>query len=1024
MRLPKLAIDNFQFTIIVFILIIIAGISSFLTMPKTEDPVINVPGASIVVIYPGASSVDLEQLIAQPVEDAINELEDIKRIITTLQDGLAVFAVEFYFGTDANEKFDEVVQKINSVKPELPDDILELDVMEWKTSDVVILHLALVSENIEYGKLKDEAEKLKKLIQKINGVQKVEIIACPEQEVRISLDMEKMAQMNISIDHVEKAIMSNNANIPGGSIKLSNKSFGIKTSGSYNDLDEIRNTVVYSYNGRLIYLRNIAEVNFDYEDNNYFAKVNGERAIFITVKQKEGFNVFKVMDQINKNTEAFKKDLDPDIKLSTVFDQSVGVDKRINGFMVSLLQGIALVGLVILLALGIKSSLIVIIAIPLSIIMGLSFVDMFGFGIQQISIAGLVVVLGLLVDNSIVMTENISRFIAMGFKPRDAAIKGASEIGWPIVSATLTTVLAFIPIIMMPEKSGAFIKSLPVTIVAVLTVSLFIALTLTPLIASKTFKGVTREFGNSSQRKGFVRFLRKFIEGPYRKSLKYVLNHRALTIFLALAILIGSLFLSRFVGISFFPKAEKPQFMVRIDLPEGTSLDHTEEVAMYVESVIDTIDEVQYFATNVGHGNPRIYYNVFSRNYAKNFAEIFVQLKEYEVDAFNELITQLRNTFSTYPGAQITIKEFEQGPPVESPVMIYINGNNMEVLRSIADDVEGYLEDQPGAINIDSELAKSRIDIHFNINKDKAGLYGVPVVQIDKTIRTAINGNTVSKYRDKEGEEYNIVLRLPVEKNITVEDFDKIYVSSISGRQIPIRQLVNIEFREVPSVIKRFDFDRTALITADIEKWASLDDVMNPVIDKLDNYPFPSSYGYFISGELESREDSFGGMQIAIVIAMISIFAVLVLQFKSFSQPLIIYSAIPFAAIGMIWALLITGYTFSFTAFIGLISLVGIVINNSIILVDYINRLRNSGENLISAIQKAGEIRFTPIILTTLTTIGGLLPLTLRGGTLWAPMGWTIIGGLLVSTFLTLLVVPVLYRIFTKEKKYSVISDQ
>ncbi|MCK4700074.1 MAG: efflux RND transporter permease subunit [Bacteroidales bacterium] len=1017
MNLPKIAISNYQFTIIAFILITIAGLNSYLNMPRMENPEMDIPGASVVVIYPGTNPVDMEQLVVTPIEDALNELDDIKRIETDINNGLAVIHIEFYFGTDADKKFDDVVEKVNTVRNDLPGEIYDINIQQWSVSDVCMMQLALVSDSTEYRVLQKKAEKLEKELKKESGVKKVEIVAYPEQEVRISFDIEKMAQMNISLDHIINAIKSNNANIPGGSIKLDNKSFSIITSGSYNNLDEIRNTVVNSYQGRLIYLKNVATVNFAYEETRYLARLSGKRAIYITIKQKEGRNVFKTTEGVNAKIDKFRESLDDDISLEYVYDQSEEVASKINNFQSNLIQGIILVGIIILLALSFKSALIVIIAIPLSIITGLAFVDWAGFGLEQMSIAGLVVALGLLVDNSIVMTENISRFISMGYKPKEAAIKGASEIGWPIVSATVTTLLAFVPIILIPEKVGQFMRSMPVTIIATLSVSLFIALTLTPLIASRIFKQKSQNNLIETKKKNNHRYLRRFIEGPYRIILSFSLSHKALILIGALVVLFGSLFMVKFIGFSLFPKAEKPQFMIKIDLPEGTNLDKTNSIVIEVESILDTIEGVKYYASNVGHGNPRIYYNAWPKNYLKNYGDIFVFLEEYDTEKFDNLISQLRNTFNNFPGAIINIKELEQGTPIAAPIMIYVEGENIDELRKIASDVEIFIENETGTINIDNESAKSRTDLFININKEKANLFGVPIHEIDKTIRAAITGMPISKFRNQNGEEFNIVMRMLFEDEIRMSDFEKIFVKSMSGKLIPLRQLASIEFKKAPSLITRYNLSRTALITADLEKGANLDEIMKPVIQKLNEYPFPNGYTYRIAGELESRDEAFGGMKIAMIIALISIFAVLVLQFKSFTQPLIIFTAIPLALIGSIWALFITGNSFSFAALIGLLSLIGIVINNSIILVDYTNRLRRDGKSIIEALKIAGEIRFTPIILTTLTTIGGLLPLTLRGGTMWAPMGWAIIGGLLVSTMLTLIIVPVLYNLFSGKVK-------
>jgi multidrug efflux pump subunit AcrB len=1013
MKLPKLAIDNPQFTTIVFILLVLAGFSSYLTMPRTENPPISVPGSSVVVIYPGASPADLEQLVAIPIEEAINELEDIKKLETSIKDGLVSIGVEFVFDTDAKEKYNEVVAKVNDIKGGLPGDILSIETFRWMIGDVNILQLAFVSDSAEYYEMEELADELKKDIEKIRGVRKVELHAYPEREIRVSLDIEKMSQMNISVDQVAIAIQGNNTNIPGGSISLGNNSFAVKTSGSYKNIDEIKNTIVSSYQGRLIFLKNIAGVKFDYEDEKYMGRLNSRRAIFLTVQQKDDFNIFEIMKDINPVTEKFKSTHKNEIKVITVFDQSLFVDHRINGFIKNLLQGIFLVGLVIFLALGVKSSIIVILAIPLSFLIGLAFVDYMGYGLQQISIAGLVVALGLLVDNSIVMVENINRFLGLGYNRKEAAEMGAKQIAWPIVSATATTVLAFIPIIMMKNEAGEFIKSLPVTIISTLTFSLLIALTITPLAASRILK--IPEKGNNKA--AFGRLLDAFINGPYRKSLDFALKNRLLTLSIATGIFIISIwFFINFVGISFFPKAELPQFMIRIEMPEGTDIEKTDEVARYVESVIDTIPLIKYYATNVGHGNPRIYYNVFARNYNKNFAEIYVQLKRYEVKEFDRLLGSLRTLFADFPGGKINIKEFEQGTPVQAPVVINVIGNDVDILKKISADIEGFVSDVDGIINIDNQLNKTKTDLNIKINREKANYFGVPLIEIDKTVRTCINGAAVSKYRDSKGKDYNIVLRLPVNEKISLQDFDKIYVRSLSGNFIPLNHLTDIGFDEAPGLITRLNLKKYASITADIKKEYTLDEVLVPVVEKLENYSFPSGYSYEIGGELENREESFGGMLQAIIIAVISIFAVLVLQFRSFTQPLIMFVAIPLAFIGSIWAWYITGNTFSFTAFVGLISLVGIVINNSIILVDYTNKLIEEGKNTTDAIKLACETRFVPIVLTTLTTIGGLLPLTLGGGTMWAPMGWGIIGGLFTSTFLTLIIVPVLYNFLGGQK--------
>lgn len=1021
MRLPRLAIDNRSFTWMVFIFLTIVGVRSFITMPRTENPEVSVPGSSIIVLMPGAGPMDMESLVALPLEEAVNELDDIKEIITDIRDGIAVISVQFEFRTDADEKYDEVVQQVNSIRNELPDEILQLDTWQWSISDMSMLLLALISEDTPYNEMEQVSEEFRKRIEKNRSVRKVSTYALPDQEVHIHLDFEKMAMVNTTLEQVSRAIVSNNMNIPGGDVSLGVNNFSVKSSGSIKSLDEIRNMVVNSHMGRLIYMRDIASIGYGYEKQQYKArfgaksiyrdKPGGGRCIFLGISQKEGLNVLETGQGLDPVIESFREELPENMRLEVVYDQPQTVRKRINGFMSNLLQGIVLVGLVIFLSLGFRSSLMVVIAIPLSLIIGLGFVDLAGFGLQQISIGALVVVLGLLVDNSIVMVENINRYIQMGHSRKEASILAASEIGWPVITATLTTVLAFVPIAAMPDESGEFIRSLPVTIALTLSVSLLIALSFTPMLTSKLLKEKKTEEQKAPIIKGLLDWL---IKHPFRRVLVAALKRPGISMMVVSIFLVISLAMFRFVGISFFPKAEQPNLMIQASLPEGSSLQRTDQVARNLESVLDTMSEVQYYATNVGHGNPRIYYNVFPKRFDKSYAEIYVQLYNYDSEEFTEFVERLRNTFDGYPGARISVKEFEQGPPYDAPVQIYLIGEDLEVLRGISADVERMLEEQPGAINIENKFVKTKTELFLDINKEKANMLGVPVLEIDRTIRTAVAGMTVSSFRDPSGEEHQVVLKMENGSKFGEEELERIYVSSLSGKQHQLKQFVDIRFQQAPSSISRYDMERTAEILADVKSGYTLDEVMDPILEKLERYPMPSGYSYTIAGELEGRNDAFGGVANAVLIAIISIVSVLVLQFRSIRQPLIVFMAIPFAVTGVIWALWITGNTFSFTAFIGLTSLVGIVVNNSIILVDYINKLRERGKPLDESLQVAAETRLTPIVLTALTTIGGLLPLTLRGGTLWAPMGWTIIGGLLVSTMLTLVIVPVIYKLLER----------
>ena len=1010
MRLPSLAISNYQFTIVMVLLLSLVGLVSFLTIPRSEDPPIDAPGTRIIVVYPGASPEDIESLVIDPIEDEVNALDNIKTIESTAQDGLGDIAVEFIASEDPDDSYDEVNQAVNRIRDTLPAGILAIETIKFSTADVIILQVALVSENVSYALLEQEAEKLERLYERVPGVMQADIWAFPEREVRVSVDLEKMRQMGISLDQILQSVQANSQNIPGGSVDLGSRRFNIQTSGDYESLDDISRTIIASTGDRVVYLSDIADVAFDYEDDTYRGRFNSRRSVFVTVAQREETNIYDVMAGLNTITTDFADKLPEGVVLETVFDQSISVKERINGFFGNLFQGVLLVGVVILLALGLRASIIVVLAIPISILIGIGWLDFTGFGIQQMSIVGLVVALGLLVDNAIVVTENVSRYRKQGIPGFEAAIKGTKEVGWAIFAATVTTILSFLPIVLIQSDSGDYIRSMPVTVIYALIASLLISLTMTPFLASRLLK---RDGSEKEKRPPVLQnALRYLVEGPYRRLLKGAVKRPVLVLSLAFLTFAGSLMLFPLVGVSLFPKAEKPLFYIDIETAEGATLNRTDEAVRYVEAVLSEREEVTGYAASIGRDNPRFYYNVLPRGKKSNIGQVVVSARSLE--EVPDLIADLKEEFAQVTGVDIDIMELENGPPIEAPIAIKVIGPENTEIKRIAADIERIIRSTEGTENINNPLSTNKTDLHVRINRDKAGLLGIPLIEIDRTVRASMAGLPVATYRDPSGDEHDIVVRLPMEERPGMDDFDRISVSSVMGASIPLRQVADVSLEAVPTQIDHFNLERTTTITSYVEAGYSDFELTDEIVQELENYDWPTGYRYYVAGKQEAQQESFAGMASALVVALLGILGVLVLQFRSFSQPLIIIVAVPLAVIGSIPALLITGFTFSFSAFIGLTSLVGIVVNNSIILVDYANKLIDKGKSVVDAVIEAGETRFSPIILTSLTTIGGLLPLTLTNSTMWSPMGWVIIGGLIASTALTLLVVPVLYKLFTR----------
>lgn len=1010
MNIPALAIKHKLVTILSFAILLFLGIAAYWNMPQTEDPVLNLPSFAVTVVYPGASPVDIEKQVVEVIETSLNQLADVKTIYSKIEESVAFIVVEFDFGIDTDEKLGAVQAQVNTLTNQLPEGIFDISVDRFSTTTVSILQVALVSENASYKDLFSTAEILEKQLEKISGTSIVDVEACPKEEVRIALTPVKMTQMNIALSDVENAIQSTNANIPGGVVRVVNRRFNIKTSGAFNQLEQIENTIVGTYEGKLVYLKDIARVFMDYEDEKWKARYNGKRCIFINLQQKEGVNVFSVLNPAKQILATTPLPENMDLKI--VFDQSKEVKTRTASFMNNLFQGIGLIGLIILLLLGFRPAVLVMLAVPFSLLMGLWVVDLAGFGLQQLTITALIVALGLLVDNSIVIVENIERFLRNGENPKDAAIKGTQPLVAPIASATLTTILAFAPMLAIQNTSGAFLRTIPITVISVLAASFIIAVTLTPFLASKLMK----KHSDTNRRKQTFAFraLQHFVEGPFHRILSWTYKHKSITIAGTLLSLIGAFSLFPEVGISLFPKAEKPLFRIQVTLPEGSNLKATDQAVQYVEGILSQQEAVDYYVSNIGRGNPRIYYNMSTGNYSSRSGEILVFTKAYDPKQFTSFLDELRKKFKHYSAAQINVIEFSQGPTANPPVIITIQGGNLKKLQQYANEVAQKAATIPGIINLSNPIEKNKTDLFFNINRDKAMLLGVPLHRIDETIRNFVNGKPIGKFLNTKGKAYNMVMRYDFEGDFQLADFDKLTVQSLNGFFVPIKQVTNIEFKETSGSIKHIDFERVAKVEAGLGTGFLISDVLNKLGNVLDKIEWNKGYSYRFEGVVKEQDESFGGLGVASILALLMILSVLIIHFQSFSQPLIVFTALPLAFIGSILALYLTNIPFSFTAFIGLTSLIGISVNNSLVLVDYANELRQEGKSPEEAVLTSAKIRFIPILMTTLTTVLGLLPLTLTGGSMWAPMGWVIIGGLLSSTFFILLVVPILYQWFTK----------
>ncbi len=1007
MKISDYAVRNYQFTLIIFVMIIALGITTILNMPRSEDPEMHAPVFPVIVVYPGTSPKDMEELVIKPLEKEVYSLENIKRVRSFIGDGLAVMRVEYKYNSNVESKYQELTRVINNKRSQLPQEIYSIDVQKFQPSDVNIIQIGLVSENAPREKLKYYAEKLQDELEKLNALKKVEIHGLPEQQVRIELDMEQLASRHIPLNAVISNLQSEMANIPGGNIEAGNKTFNIKTSGNFQDLDEIRNTIVMSANGNNILLKDVAKVYYGFENENYTTRLNGHRCIFVVAAQKEGENISKTRAVYQPVIEEFKKALPPNIDLVQNFDQAQNVNKRLSGLGEDFIIAILLVAFT-LLPLGFRPAIIVMMSIPLSLSIGIVLLNLFGYNLNQLSIVGLVVALGLLVDDSIVVVENIERWMLEGHSRLEATLKATSQIGKAVLGCTLMLIIAFMPLVFLPEGSGDFIRGLPLAVIFSVLASMFVSLTIIPFLSSKLLKNHQgHPEGNI-----FMRALKKMIRGSYARLLDKALERPVLTIVTALFIFAGSLFLFKSIGFSLFPSSEKPQFFVNITSPPQSSVAYTNQIAREIEKELKHEPLIRYYATNVGKGNPRIYYNEVQENERSDFSQIFIQLKEETTPEEKlELIEKLRSKWTPYPGAKIEVKNFEQGPPVVAPVEVKLFGDNLDTLRHIAATVEKMLLETAGTIYVNNPVSTLKTDIKVDINKEKAQMLGVPTINIDRTVRLAVAGFNLGKFTDKNEQDYNLLLTRSKSARPTLDVFSNLFVNNAQGAAIPLSQLATLHFETSPLNINHMEKKRVVSVKANVKKGFLVDRVIADVISKMEQMKLPAGYSYEMGGEVESRQDSFGGFTTIIIVTMFMFIAMLVLLFRTFKSTLIVLSVIPLGIVGAATALWLTGNSLSFVAIIGLIALAGIEVKNTILLVDFTNQLREQGKGISEAIREAGEIRFLPIVLTSLTAIGGLIPIAISSNPLIAPLAIVLIGGLISSTLLSRIVTPVVYKL-------------
>ena len=1002
----------------IVLIVVLLGTISLTRLPIDLYPAMEIPVAIVSTSYSGAGPQEIENLITKRMEGAIATVGNIDKIQSISYQGSSIVIAQFNNGTNMDFAALEMREKIDMVKGALPDGATQPMVLKLDLNSMPIIQIALSTSGDLSGLQSLAEETFKQRLERLDGVASVSIGGGFVKEIEVLVNQNRLNSYGLNTNQLAQLISAANMNLPGGSVERGAQKLTIRVVGEFKSIDEIRNMPLTLPTGESIALRDVAEVELAYKDVSSLSRANGKDSISVSIQKQSGKNTVQVADSVLKEIEALKKDY-PSIEINIVSDNSTMIRNSINTVVKNVMMGAIFAVLILYIFLkNIRTTLIIGISIPISVIASFILLYFNGITLNMMTLGGLALAIGMLVDSAIVVLENIYRFRVEGYSKKEAAIMGSSEVAMAITASTLTTIAVFLPIVFIDGMVGTMFKEFALTVTLSLGASLLVSLTLIPMLSSKilTVESDEQIAGRKKKKFDFIykAFDRGFekVERTYKDLLTKSLRRRKTTIIISVVIFIVSIASLIGVGMEFFPATDEGRISVDVKLPLGTKIVEVDEVIQIVEEKLSGISEVDVIFTTVGSGD--VLMGGSTSNSGGSITVGLVGLSARDRST-NEVAEEIRKLMKDIAGADISVSAVSTTSMGGStdPISISITGDELQVLEKISNDFRQIIESVEGTREAKTSLSEAVPEVEILVNKDNAAIYGLTSAQVATAVRGGASGTTATKYR-YQGDELDVVIRAEGGITESLSNLEQLSISTPTGISVPLSQVAKISVVKGPVEIYRESQERVVTVSSQILGR----DVRSITIDidkKLMEYEMPQGYNYKVGGENEQLMEAFLQLLMALALAIILIYMVMAAQFESLIYPFIIMFTIPLAFAGGALSLFLTGRTFGVTAFIGVIMLAGIVVNNGIVLIDYINTLRNSGRERNEAIIAAGPIRLRPILMTTLTTALGLIPLALgigEGAEMQAPMATVVIGGLILSTVLTLIFVPVLYTVF------------
>ena len=1076
MIVSNTAVKKSTTVVVLALLLIVFGVYCYMVLPRESDPDITIPHVFVSTDYRGVSPTDIETAVTIEIEKKLKGLDGLKKIKSVSSEGLSSIDVEFVTGTDIDQAVQDVKDKVDEAKGSLPTD-LEDDpsVFEVNFSEMPIVIFS-VSGTCGLPYLKEIADDLKDDIEGVKGVLEVDVTGGLEREIRIEVFPEKLAYYGLSIGSLQAAVKSENTNTSGGNIRLGSGRFQLRVPGEFTTPEEIYGLVITTHNGEPVYLKNVARVVDGFKEETSLSRLDGRAAVNISVKKRSGENIISISKAVDEIIEKSKPTWPTGTEITKVLNKARDIEVMVADLENNILTGLALVMVVIFFAMGIRNALLVSLAIPFSMLLSFTVLYAMGITLNMVVLFSLTLALGMLVDNAIVIIENCYRFMEQGAGRVEAVMKATSEVAWPVIGSTATTLAAFSPMLFWPGIMGEFMSYLPLTLIVTLSSSLFVALVINPALASIFMKVKNPPKVDSSDLEAISKAVEQpiqikgFLLKNYAKFLTTALDKPYTVIATAFCILIimfqGWLLI---VGlekpVEFFPDIDPKGMYVNIDTPEGADLDYIDRILKRIELSLSGVagksagevydsrltplqalepkahtkpDGEEYAGPSDMSNIKNIYVkgvvatggsSAFSANTPNHVGVRFLEIDERQRST-HESVAEIRKRVKNIPGGKITIAMEEEGPPTGAPINIEIAGNNFAVLGEIAARIKDILSRMPHVEDIRDDFVEGIPSVQVQVDRQKAALFGLTTDMIGFALKSAYNGLEVSSFREGD-DDYDITVQLAEPDRKVVDILHELMLPTPSGELVPLSTVAKVTFAGSIGDINRINNERVVTVKANVDETK----IPGPVArakaaEILKTFPMPPGYKVKFTGEFEFQQESQDFLTKAFLVALLFIFLILVAMFNSISQPFIIMTSVILSLGGAFLGLALFTSPFGIIMTgVGVISLAGVVVNNAIVLIDYTNRLRERGHELREAVLYAGATRLRPVLLTAVTTILGLIPMITgisfdfhkwtmswvsESSQWWQSMAIVVVFGLVVATFLTLVVVPTLYYLFDR----------